>query len=136
MFISLASILCLAIIGYLVRKLFYDPYLARLHMLKHPNVYVSPNYSPGRGDIEAVLRSLNEEGATYLTTFNRALSQRPYDLVHLSFGPYLLNGVVSVKAVEDLSRLVPSHIDRSPHEKRTIGQMFSNWFGLLPSDKV
>ena len=133
MLFLLAILAVVATLCYLYRKLFYEPYQVRLHMLKHPNVYVSPNYSPGRGDIEDVLRSLNEDGATYLSTFNKALAERPYDLVHLSFGPYLLNGVVSVKAVEELRKLIPSSIDRSPHEKRTIGQMFGNWFGLLPS---
>ena len=134
MYLAATATLFAATFFYLFHLLFYTPYIVRRHMLKHPNVYVSENFVPGEGDIKEVQSALNEKCQTYLTMFNEANAKRPYDIVHLSFGPYLLNGVVSVQAIEDLKRLTPSHLDRSPHEKRTIGQMFKNWFGLIPSN--
>ena len=134
MLLEAISILVAGTFLYLFHLLFYTPYMTRKHMLKFPNVYVSNNFRPGEGDIKEVQRALNEQCATYLTKFNECNAKRPYDMAHFSFGPYLLNGVVSVHAIEDLKRLTPEYIDRSQHERRTIGQMFNYWFGLIPSN--
>lgn len=126
--------LLLVLIVYLLYSLIYLPLSIRRKYIKYKNMDVSEKYHPVLGDLAIVMENKNNNRYVFKDVIDCAKFRPEKDIKLLQFGAISQLCMISIKALDQFDKLIPTKIDRYDCTEFPLSIAMKNSFMLIGSD--
>ena len=132
------KIIGLLLLAFLVKTLYdfvYKPWRNRVRFGKHKNVAMVDKFYPFLGDLAVINSNEEQKNSKFSHYIRESLSNKGYDLRLNQMGPETIIDVCSIRALDEMEKLIPSKIDRSAQIGLPIGNLLDGCLGVTYSDE-